>query len=140
MNKELIRVADSNLSALIKKKRIQKGWSQQTLAGKAHVSISSLSKAENNHVSPNSFAVFKIMKALDIPRNQIFDFKAFWRKIRCLRFIYNIKQQDMAKKCGMLQTVLGKAELGKAEAKDYITIAASVFNMTPDEVIHTTID
>lgn len=62
------------LGEAIRKIRQQKGLTQETLAGKAHIDVSYLAKIENGYVNTTVRYLIKISRGLGVKAKDLFEF------------------------------------------------------------------
>ena len=59
----------------LKKIRLEKGISQDELAGEAGLALSQIARIETARINPTLSTIFSIAKALKIPLRELFDFE-----------------------------------------------------------------
>ena len=69
---------DARFGEFVKKKRLEKGWSQVDLADRVENNFQNISRLERGEITPTLFWCYKLANALDITLPEIlkeFDFK-----------------------------------------------------------------
>ena len=66
--------ASKKIAQNIKKARLEKGLTQETLAKKAGINSNYYAKVERGEINPSLETISKILKALDIKSSDVLDF------------------------------------------------------------------
>jgi transcriptional regulator with XRE-family HTH domain len=67
-----VHIEKNNLGAVIKAARMKKGWTQDTLAETVGVGVRHIMGIENEGNSPSYEVLYKVIRGLNIPADNIF--------------------------------------------------------------------
>lgn len=132
------------LGDIVAKKRHAVGWTQQELANKCRVHITTIEKLENYETWPRHHTLLMLNSALDIPeiveyfkkRHQHAD------KAYLAEFLIGLRRKgemtliEMSLRSGLPTSYIARFEDCKSACKEkHITLLAAVFNMKAAEFI-----
>jgi transcriptional regulator with XRE-family HTH domain len=63
------------LAEQLKKVRVKKNFTQESLAYEAEITLSQIARIETAKINPTVSTIFKLARALQVPVSDLFDFK-----------------------------------------------------------------